>query len=523
MTASLTKSTRRTEWAGLIVFIAVFLGAFMRFNPSLIAGFPVGDGGMFAVMVEDLKDSHYLLPEFTTYNQTNIPFAYPPLGFYAGRIASDLFGWTAVEALRWVPALFASLSIPAFYLLASRLLKNRYYASVATLFFAFMPRALSWFVLGGGLTRSPGQFFMLLTLAMVVRLYEGKHPRDVLWAGFFAGLTIMSHPEAALHMTASVILFWLLLGRSRASLLNLAGVGVVAFFVAAPWWGTVIHNHGIEPLLNAAQTGQKALAVLNLVSFDFTEEVFATLIAVLGLLGVAYCLMRRNFMLPVWLAVPFLVEGRSAVLPAAIPLAMLAAIGFVDIVLMALLAGMGKEMEKSDQLSGVEFGLFVYLLLFLIFSTYQFGLQLAGTTLSLPNRLAMGWVRENTNADSRFVVLTGTNAITCDWILEWFPALTDRQSIYTVQGTEWTKGEKFASYAQSTYAVQSCLLNGDVSCLDSAVSRLDYEYVYVSKLLTRDCQTIRFPNAFHLFLESMRADPGFQAAYESEDVIIFRK
>src|SRR6266498_5157866 len=129
------KPIRRTEWADLIFILAVLLGAFMRFNPTLLSGFAINDGGMFAVMVDDLKASHYLLPAFTTYNHLNIPFAYPPLGFYLGRIACDLFGLTAPQALRWVPALFASLSVPAFYLLALRLLKNKYYAAISTLFF----------------------------------------------------------------------------------------------------------------------------------------------------------------------------------------------------------------------------------------------------------------------------------------------------------------------------------------------------------------------------------------------------
>jgi len=136
------KPIRRTEWADLIFIIAIFLGAFMRFNPTLLSGFAINDGGMFAVMVDDLKASHYLLPAFTTYNHLSIPFAYPPLGFYLGRIASDLFGWSASQTLRWVPAFFASLSVPAFYLLALRLLKNKYYAALSTLFFALMPRAL---------------------------------------------------------------------------------------------------------------------------------------------------------------------------------------------------------------------------------------------------------------------------------------------------------------------------------------------------------------------------------------------
>jgi len=161
----------RDQWADLIFLSAILLGVFMRFNPTLLAGFAINQGGMFAVMVDDLRANHYFLPAYTTYNHLGIPFAYPPLGFYVGGIVADMFSIDSVQVVRWLPAFFASLSIPAFYLLALRLLKNKYYASVSTLFFALMPRALSWYISGSGLTRSPGQFFLLLTLAAVVRLY----------------------------------------------------------------------------------------------------------------------------------------------------------------------------------------------------------------------------------------------------------------------------------------------------------------------------------------------------------------
>ena len=119
--------------------------------------------------------------------------------------------------MRWVPAFFASLSVPAFYLLASRLLKNKSLASVSTLFFALTPRALSWFVMGGGLTRSPGQFFMLLTLATLIRLYEDNRRSDIFLAGFLGGLAVLSHPEAAVHTAVSAVFLWLMLSRKQTT------------------------------------------------------------------------------------------------------------------------------------------------------------------------------------------------------------------------------------------------------------------------------------------------------------------
>lgn len=514
------KKLQRSEWSSLLLMIAVFLGTFMRFNPTMLAGFAINDGGMFAAMVDDLKASQYVLPEFTTYNHLNIPFAYPPLGFYLGRITADLFGMSATEVLRWVPTFFASLSIPAFYLLALRLLKNKYYASVSTLFFAFMPRALSWFVMGGGLTRSPGQFFMLLTLATVVRLYEENRKLDVLLAGVFGGLAVMSHPEAAVHTAVSAVFLWIMLSRSRTGFINSIFVALIVLVVTAPWWATVISYHGLEPLLKGAATGQRALAVLHLLFFVFTEEPYATVIAVLGLLGIASRLLRRDYLLPLWMVIPFFVEGRSAAGPAAIPLAMLAAIGLVDVVLAALQAD--KSEPLPDIVMPAERNVFIYLLLYLLFSTYQFGLQLSTATLYPPDRDAMQWVKENTPIDSRFLVLTGTTSVSCDSVMEWFPALTGRQSIYTVQGTEWTEGPNFNNYVRSTYAVQECLADSDAACLDDVIDRSEYDYVYVSKILRADnCLPVGPQRTFPYF-EASVTENGFETVYESEGVLIYR-
>jgi hypothetical protein len=529
------KSIHRAEWADLIFILAVFLGVFMRFNPALLAGFAINDGGMFAVMVDDLKTNHYLLPAFTTYNHMNIPFAYPPLGFYLGGLASDLLGLTAVQAVRWMPALFASIAIPAYYLLSLRLLKDKYYAALSTLFFAMMPRALWWFVMGGGLTRSIGQVFMLLTLATLVRLYEEHRLVDIFFAGFLGGLAVLSHPEAAVHTFFSAVFLWIMLSRRYVTFLKSALVGLIVFVFTAPWWATVVHYHGLEPFLNGVATGQKFVAVFHLLFFVFTEEPYATVIAILGLLGIGYHLLRRHYLLPVWMAIPFFVEGRSAAEFAAIPLAMLAAIGLVNVAF----AGLGvldmtkastaaqesadSEIKWSDQVSTRERNVFIYLFLYLTFSTQQFGLQLSAAALPLADREAMNWIQSNTPEDSRFLVLTGTSSVACDAVLEWFPALTDRQSPFTVQGTEWTKGAKFSDSIRSTYAVQECLSIGEPACLDAAINRTGSDFIYVSKTLrVNNCKPLDFQKSFLPFVENMRKNPRFDAIYETEDVIVFR-
>lgn len=516
---------RRDVLPDLLFLVAMIFGSFVRFSPTMVYGFVIKQGGMFAVMIDDLRRNLYLIPQYTTYNHLDIPYAYPPLGFYLGAIAADLFGLSAEQVLRWLPAFFASLSIIAFYILARQLSKSKYHAALSTLFFALMPRAFSWFVTGAGLTRSLGQFLMLLTLAAVVKLYKDGNHRNILWAGIFGGLTVMSHPEVALHTSVASVFLWIMLSRSRKGFIHSVGVAAVVLLVASPWWITVISYHGIAPMLSAAQTGQNALAVLHLLFFAFTEEPYATFIAVLGLVGIICSIVRRDYLIPLWIAVPFIAEGRSAAGPAAIPLAMLAAVGLLDVILPALLSYARKPVEQTnDKVPAIEGSVLIYLTLYLFFAAYQSGLQISGASLYPSAREAMRWIRMNTPQDSRFLVLTGAASASCDSVLEWFPALTDRQSLYTVQGTEWTEGKKFAAYVESTYAVQKCWSANDSACLDTLIDRSRYDYIYFSKvLLGSNCQPLEIQNISTNFLEAMKTQTEFTIVYETDGAVVYRK
>ena len=517
------KSIARDEWADLILLLAISLGAFLRFNPALLAGFAVNDGGMFAAMVDDLRANRYLIPAFTTYNHLNIPFAYPPLGFYFGAFAVDLFKINSIEVVRWMPAFFASLSIPAFYFLSLRLLRDKYYASLSTLFFALTPRAFFWFVMGGGVTRAPGQFFMLLALGAIVRLHRENRRADVVLAGIFGGLAVMSHPEAAAHTLLSAVFLWFMLSRTRVAFVRSILVALLALLLSAPWWGTVIRFHGIEPLLSAAQSGENPLAFLHLFFFTFTEEPYMTVIAVLALIGIARRIVRRDYLLPLWMAIPFVAAGRSATNLVVIPLAMLAAVGLAEVVLPALQASGREEAGQSVQVSSVERNVFLYLLIYMVFSAYQFGFQVSGAALSKPERDAMFWVKGNTPEEARFLVLSGANSVACDATSEWFPALTGRRSLFTIQGAEWTRGKAFKPFIREAVALQSCA-GDDPSCIDRLLDASAYDYVYLSKVLrAENCAPLAPARTFAYFAARVRGDERYEAVYETDDVMIYRE
>jgi hypothetical protein len=331
----------------------------------------------------------------------------------------------------------------------------------------------------------------------------------------------MSHPEAAVFTATSALFLWIMLGRTKRTFLNSIIVAILVFIFTSPWWAIVISQHGLAPLLSAAQTGQKLLAIFHLVFFSFTEEIYATPIAILGLIGLGLHIARRDYLLPLWLVFPFFVEGRSAAGPAAIPLAMLAASAFVDIVLAGLRSAKGDD-AAPELVTTIERGTLLYLFMYLLFSGYLFSWQISSATLYPPDREAMQWVRENTPADASFLVLTGSRSVSCDSVPEWFPALTQRKSIYTVQGTEWTLGKNFGAFVQKSSAVQACVSDG-VNCVLDLTQSTAYNFIYISKTLRVDnCVPLSYPQTFPYFVESLRNSPSFDIVYETDGAIIYQ-
>jgi hypothetical protein len=92
---------------------------------------------------------------------------------------------------------------------------------------------------------------------------------------------------------------------------------------------------------------------------------------------------------------------------------------------------------------------------------------------------------------------------------EWFPALTERRSVNTLQGREWTLGPQFYSYTQDLVKLQTC---PDVDCLQQWMSRNNAEVDFVL------FQKRRTSNDF---LASLKSDDRYNVMYESNDVVIF--
>lgn len=510
-TTSEKKTLTLNEWIGLLLGLSLFFGVLVRFLPGLMAGFPLNDGGMFLNMIRDLHESRYILPEFTSYNRLSIPFAYPPFGFYFARLVTDLFPVSELDVLRWLPPLANTLSILAFYLLASELLKSKQLGVLASAFYALTPGAFGWFVMGGGLTRSFGSLFLLLTTYSVLQLFQSAKRKFIGLSVLFGGLAVLSHPEAGVHTAAICILLWLCFGRTIKSLAYAVIIGLGVLLVASPWWVTVISYHGLAPFLSALHTGSYGTPLWKSLYALIIGEGIIPILMFLRLIGLGWAVWRKQYFLLAWALVPYLVEPRSAPSVAFYPVTVLIALAFAEAIPYVVSRFRKKESPRGELHKNAIYNaalLSVLVLLFVDSSLY--GFRLVGNSLKPTDLEAMIWIRENTPQDAYFLPLTGISSPEVDPVVEWFPALTERRSQATIQGLEWILEEGFFDRYADLAHLQSC---------ETAVCVLEWSR---STGLTFDYLVVRKTGVNKGLLESFQNSKDFQRIYSNEGVYIFK-
>jgi hypothetical protein len=140
--------------------------------------------------------------------------------------------------------------------------------------------------------------------------------------------------------------------------------------------------------------------------------------------------------------------------------------------------------------------------------------MIAARVLSREERADIAWVKTNTSPGSRFLILDKHDNPVYSPLTEWFPALAERRSIATIQGTEWLPGkDNFVQRFRAIEGVHYCLFQ-NAACIDGFLPNLPdgvYDYILLS------VKDTRAP-----LLEDLHADPRFTPVYSSTPVYIFR-
>ena len=507
--------------------LAVALGIAVRAYHVLSQDFPLNDGGLFFAMVRDLQGAHFYLPAFTSYNGAGIPYAYSPLGFYLAGLLDTWTPLSLIEVFRWLPLVTSALTVVAVAWLADALLASRWAAVAATVAFGLIPRSYIWLLMGGGLTRSLGFLFALVTLRLLYALYTERRWRYAPLVAVTAALTVLSHLGTAPFVAFSGLLLLLAYGRNRQAVLGSAAAAAGAALLSAPWWLAVIQTHGIGPFVAAGATGGSIFRSLSLADTVSTlaqlglgtaESVLAV-IGMLGAVGFFFALTMGDWLLPAWWIAIVTLDARQGSTFSTVPIALLAGVAVVQLLLPAMRRIPIVTLRRSP--GRAAWSPQVVLGLFLVFATVSAFLRntpvMGGMSdmgsLSHQELEAMSWVARETPSNARFLIVAGT-PWEIDRNSEWFPVLAQRKSVATVQGFEYRPLGEFARKKREYIDLQGCA--GWVShCLQdwSHATGQSYSHVYIPKSPDRNC--------CRLLRYSLERDPAYRVIYDGPGAVVF--
>ena len=500
----------------------IILGGLLRLLPSIQADFPLNDGGLFTTMIKDLVANDFLLPPYTSYNQLDIPYAYPPFAFYITGYLHRLSGILLIDLVRILPGIFSTMTIPAFYFLSRQFLSSSRQQLIATAAFAFIPRSFKWLIMGGGLTRALGFLFSILTLYQAWQLFHKPKLKHILLTALWGSAVVLSHPETTYFTVISVLLFFVLFnikeGFNKEVWMKTFLVGMLVFTLTSIWWGTILRYHGLSAFSTAIKTQWKiSPSIMSLLTFKFTEEVFFDLLAVLGLIGIWWELKKRGFFLPIWFLMIFFLTPRSARTFVVLPFALLISTGLVEVILPQF-SNMSKEKRINNENKSLE-NVFVFYILLISFISSLFLPYVDQAELSvLPKseREDMKWIKDNTPESSVFISIPSKNTWS-DVTAEWFPTLTARKNNLTVQGYEWLPDTNFQQKWQEHESLHQCLEKSSNCLLDyihKHKQRGVPHYLFINRNQKMDLDQER------IFL-ALKDHPSFKIVFLVKGITIF--
>lgn len=483
-----------------LLLLALVLGALARFYAPLTSDFPLMDGGMFFVAAREIGTHSFALPATLPYPTTvpTIPFCYPPLAFYLAALL-QLVGVSLETSLRFVPAVFSTACIWAIWNLGRRVFEKlespNAAAGLAALFWALSPLTFASLLAGGGLTRAPGLFFALWGVERAIRVWRDGDKRALWGVAVLLALALSTHLERARFLALALFVVWAAYDRSPKGLGRLGMCVGGALLLCAPWWGVCLARFGIAPFLASYASGSRDWHYASRWNTALGAEYFPVVVW-FALLGMAINARKIPF-LWLWFGVIVLTEVRSGRAFIGAPLSLGAA---------ALFFWKGSKSQVSPFARGASA---TVLILWLAFQSLLGATRAAA--LPLPERQAMAWCRSNTPTNARFLVVPARDLETwfSDWGGEWFPALANRTSPLTVQGSEWLPNDTFARLQQQYFDVW-LLPTWAQSERALAAQNTPFDYV----LLPRTRPALE---------REMRADANLKLVFQNSAALVFAR
>ena len=433
----------------ILVLLGIGLGIAVRslhlFRVPLEAPFRLG--GLFYEFSQQILANNYALPQnIPFYSQSGIPFAYPPLGFYVQALIIDVFSPPPFWTVNFLPPLVAMLCVPSFYFLLRSVIASKKIIIGALFAYALIPSAFINQIEAAGLAESFGTLALIWYAYFLIKVEKKQRIIDIFLAGLFLTVSIISSPGSALGVVVFSLLFVgeLLINRHYKLVGKMVGVGLIGFIISAPYWATVILNHGIE-IFSAPISGQFngvenvsfiARFLESFFEFNYAGGDYAFIWNILILMGLFWYLFKENWFLPILFFILALIPRESVWLIALVT-PLLIGVGISKFALPHLDRGFKGFSKKSIRL-------FMFTAIALaVISTLTLNAILAIEELVSDEEWLISAAQiEDIEALSKEmpqdaqILVVGNEGI-----LEWAPQIIQREVINTPYGLEWQPDE----------------------------------------------------------------------------------
>ncbi len=516
------KEDSATVLAVVLLMIAFVIGTIVRIQYVSGTDYPVNDGGLFYQMVEDLLDNGLRIPAYTTYNNDQIPFAYPPLAFYLIAILKLISNQSLLQLFSIFPLAISILVIVAFYFFSSVIFKDRIKIALSVLFFALLPRTYQWFIMGGGATRGLGFLFAILALTCIWKVFSEKTSwKNIVGAIVFSAGCVLSHPETSLFVIfmAGVFFSYHQFGWTnfKKGLIIAAGV----LICIAPWLFTLLSYHGITPFRGAGATGHgEWLEIKNFLTlnFGFENSMFLQIVSIFALLALFFKKDKLTYFLSASIVIGYFLFPRSGPNLLTMVIAPLAAGGFYEILVLSASQGNQRStFVESLERSSKAKAILAFVVIYLMLGAFSFKYIIESDQLFLSEDLlsVYSWLEENADQDDQILIYPVAGADRYwwnDYATEWFPALTTKSNLTTVQGYEWVEGE-YQNRVVEYYQLRTCVEIGPV-CVDQWESRngILIKYLVLGQVTARQD-----------FVENFLHEKNYNVVYAQSDYLVLEK
>lgn len=372
-------------------------------------------------------------------------------------------------------------------------------------------------------------FFALIAIYQANRVLLKYNIKPFLYCSFFLSLTLLSHLEWGITSLVTVSLLILYKQLNKHGLTLLIILVFIVIIMTSPWWFIVISRHGLAPFTAASKTSEwQPLTLASLASiFKIFDDGLGLPISSLAIIGWLISFARKDWFLPVWLIAIFLTTPRHGPTPATMPLSILASLGLSQVLMPIFVQVSVLSRNMINNLRGIStrkrifsqplptshivISCIITVSFMLLMTKINYSQHTPLVALTASERSAMTWLKEHTDSESEFVVLTKSISWQDDRVAEWFPVLSERKSLTTAQGLEWMSGDIFQSEIEKIQELKRSQASDEKGLAGYINSHFDFfQYIVVF-----------IPNIdpkYGSFVES-----GYPIVYNNGSVLVFKK